>query len=219
MLGGQVSANGGNQLRNGRKIKSVVFDLGGVLFSEGKSVALEVLSRDYGYDPAVVREVLTCPRSREMRKGLIAEDAFWSWVEDQTPRDYDAKAIRDEWYKGYALDQDVFELAKRLKGDFRLAAFSENVRDRVAYLDEKYSFRELFDVEIYSYDHHVGKRDPRFLDILLTTLGGRPDEILYIDDSRKVLELAEQRGVNVVHYTTGQKTRIEAAMRQLGVLA
>lgn len=212
-----MSATSGERLRNEGKIKTIVFDLGGVLFTEGKSVATKVLSRDYGYDPAVVREVLTCGRSRDMRKGLISEKAFWSWVEGEIPRDYDARAIRDEWYKGYALDRDVFQLVKRLKGDYRLVAFSENIRDRVAYLDEKYHFRGLFAVEIYSYDHHVGKRDPEFLEILLTTLGGRPGEILYIDNSSDVLELAEQRGLNVVHYTTGQMKKIEPAIRQFGV--
>lgn len=212
-----MSANGGERLRNGRKIKSIVFDLGGVLFTEGKSVALEVLSRNYGYDPAIVGEVLTCALSRDMRKGLITEEAFWSWVEGQISRDYDARTIRDEWYKGYALDRDVFKLVKRLKGDYRLVAFSENIRDRVAYLDEQYRFRELFDVEIYSYDHHAGKRDPEFLEILLTTLGDQPGEILYIDNSRDVLDLAEQRGLNVAHYTTGQIKKIEPIIRKLGI--
>ena len=52
---------------NGRKIKSFVFDLGGMLFSEGKSLAIGALIRNLGYDPVVVREVLTCTRNREMR--------------------------------------------------------------------------------------------------------------------------------------------------------
>lgn len=212
-------ANGETQLQSGGRIRSVVFDLGGVLFSEGKRVALEVLSRDYGYDPAVVREILTSTPSREMRKGLLSEGDFWAWAQDQIPENYDARSIRDEWYKGYALDPDVFRLAKSLKGRCRLVAFSENVADRVAYLEEKYRFREIFDVEVYSYDHHAGKRDPRFLEILLETLGERPEEILYIDDSQSVLAQAEQRGLNVVHYTTGQIARVETAMRQLGVIA
>lgn len=212
-----MSATGGERLRNEGNIKTIVFDLGGVLFTEGKSVAMKVLSRDYGYDPAVVREVLTCRRSRDMRRGLIPEKAYWRWVEGEIPQDYDAQTIRDEWYKGYVLDRDVFELVKKLKGDYRLVAFSENIRDRVAYLDEKYRFRELFDVEVYSYDHGVGKRDPEFLEILLTTLGDRPGEILYVDNSMDVLNLAEQRGLNVVHYTTGQMKKIEPAIRQLGV--
>ena len=212
-----MSAGKRKSVGSGEKVKTVVFDLGGVLFTEGKSVALEVLVRDYGYDPTVIREVLTCPLSRDMRKGLISEKVFWSWVAGQIPQDYDAQLIRDEWYKGYALDPDVFKLVKSLKGHYRLVAFSGNIPDRVAYLNEKYRFRELFDVEVYSYDHHAGKGDPQFLEILLTTLGERPGEILYIDDSRDALELAEHRGLNVVFYTTGQMENIEVAMRRLGI--
>ncbi len=205
------------RLRSGVKIKTIVFDLGGVLFTEGKSVALEVLSRDHGYDPDVVWEIMTCPRSRNMRKGLVSEPEFWSWAEGRLPRGYEAQVIREAWYEGYVLDRDIFELIKRLKSHYRLVAFSENVSDRVDYLNEKYCFRELFDVEVYSFDHRVGKRDPRFLEILLTTLGEQPDEILYIDNSPAVLEEAERRGLNVVLYTTGQISRIEAAMLRLGI--
>lgn len=207
----------GEQRRNGAEITTIVFDLGGVLFTDGKRVALDALSRDHGYDPAVVGALLTCARSRDMRKGLISEQAFWSWAEDQIPEGYDGRMIRDAWYQGYVPDPDIFDLVQRLKGRYRLVAFSENIPDRVAYLNDKYGFRQLFDVEIYSYHHQAGKADSRFLEILLTTLGGRPDGILYIDDANEVLVLAEQRGVNVVHYTTGQMQRIEAAMRCLGI--
>jgi FMN phosphatase YigB (HAD superfamily) len=211
-------ANGIKELHSDAKVETIVFDLGGVLFTEGKSVALEVLSRAYGYDPDIVLEVLTCPISRDMRKGLVSEDDFWSWVEGQVPCGYDARVIKEEWYEGYVLDRDVWELVKRLKDRYRLVVFSENTSDRVAYLNEKYRFRELFDVEVYSFDHRVGKRDPRFLDILLTTLSDRPEEILYIDNSAEVLEWGERRGVNTVLYTTGHIARIEAALQRLGIL-
>ena len=212
-----MSASSGDRLLNDGKIKTIVFDLGGVLFTEGKSVAMKALSQDYGYDPEIVREVLTCAPSRDMRKGLISEKEFWWWVEGVIPRDYDAQTIRNEWYKGYVLDRNIFELIKNLKSGYRLVAFSENIRDRVEYLDEQYGFRKLFDFEIYSYDHHVGKRDSEFLEVLLTTLRDRPCEILYIDNSEDVLTLAEQRGLNVVHYTTGQIEKIKPVIRQLGV--
>ena len=45
-----------------------------------------------------------------------------------------------------------------------------------------------------------------------------PQEILYIDDAKSVLDLAERRGLNVTHDATGQIVRIETAMRQLDFL-
>jgi len=64
-------------------------------------------------------------------------------------------------------------------------------------------------------DKHIGCVP--VLEILLTALGDWPSEILYIDNSKDVLDLAEQRGLNVVHYTTGQMKKIEPAIRRLGV--
>lgn len=212
-----MSAGDGKSVCNSEKINTVVFDLGGVLFTEGKSVALEVLSGDYGYDRTIVWDVLTCKQSRDMRKGLLSEEAFWSWVAGQIPQGYDAQVIRDEWWKGYALDPEILKLVKRLKGHYRLVAFSENVRSRVLYLDQRYHFRELFGEEIYSYDHHFGKRDPEFLEILLRVLGDPPTEILYVDNSKAPLEMAKRLGMKVIHYTTGRKESIEAAMRCLGI--
>ncbi len=210
-------AGNGKSGRNKWKIRTVVFDLGGVLFTEGKSVALEVLSRDFGYDRKVVSDLLTCKLSRDLRKGLLSEATFWSWAADQLPEGYDAQVIRDKWYKGYVLDPDIFVLVKRLQGHYRLVAFSENIRERVAYLDERYGFRELFDDEIYSYDHHFGKRDPEFLEVLLAILGERPDEMLYIDNCTTPLGMAERLGMRVVHYTTGQKKSIDEVIRRLGI--
>lgn len=212
-----MSAEKGKAVSTGEKVRTVVFDLGGVLFTEGKSVALEVLSRDFGYNRTIVWDVLTCKQSRDMRKGLLSEEAFWSWVAGQIPEGYDAQVIKDEWYKGYTLDPEILKLVKRLQGHYRLVAFSENVQSRVVYLDQRYQFRELFDEQIYSYDHHFGKRDPEFLEILLRVLGDPTTEILYVDNSKAPLEMAEKLGMKVIHYTTGQKESIEAMMRCLGI--
>ena len=210
-----MSADGGRPICDDIRVKTVVFDLGGVLFTEGKSVAIEVLHREYGYDPNIIRDVLTCRPSRDMRKGLFSEDDFWSWVAGCVPQGYDAHVIRDEWYRGYVLDADIYSLVRRLQGQYRLVVFSENIPERVAYLDEQYGFRDLFDEEIYSYDHQFGKRDPEFVQILLMALDEQPAEIVYLDNSTTPLETAARLGMKVVHYTTGRKEGIEAAERYL----
>ena len=210
-----MSADGGRPICNNIRVKTVVFDLGGVLFTEGKSVAIEALHRKYGYGPEIIREVLTCRPSRDMRKGLLSEDNFWSWVAGYLPQGYDAQVIRGEWYRGYVLDADVYGLVRRLQGKYRLVVFSENIPERVAYLDERYGFRDLFDEEIYSYDHQFGKRDPEFVEILLMTLGEQPSEIVYLDNSTTPLQTAARLGMKVVRYTTGRIKAIEAAERYL----
>ena len=93
-------------------IKVIVFDLGGVLFAEGKAVLIKRLSKEKDYDKDVVLSILKSPKSIDLRKGLITDEEFWNWAQKQLPNDYDAQLIKKEWYDSYLLDQDILELAK-----------------------------------------------------------------------------------------------------------
>src|SRR3990172_9217371 len=95
-------------------VRAIVFDLGGVLFAEGKSVAVEKLAREHGYKKDIVLEVLSSSKSMALRKGLISDEEFWGWAQRQIPDGYDALLIKKEWYEGYVLDEDILGLIKRL---------------------------------------------------------------------------------------------------------
>lgn len=66
-------------------MKTIAFDLGGVLFAEGTSVAIEKLERDHHYDRKIVSDLLHSPTCRNLRKGLIDDKAFWDWAQRQLP--------------------------------------------------------------------------------------------------------------------------------------
>lgn len=198
-------------------IQAIVFDLGGVLFSEGKSVAVERLAREQGYRKEIVLRVLTCPKSVDLRKGLISDEAFWSWVQEQLPEGYDASVIRRAWYDGYVLDEEILDLLKRLKGNYQIIAFSGNVKSRVDFLEEKYRFRSLLDKEIYSFDHHLTKPDKRFVEIMIEQSGCRPQEIVYIEDNNHYAQPARELGVRVLLYSKGEIRKLEAELHALGV--
>lgn len=199
-------------------IKAIVFDLGGVLFAEGKSVAIDRLCREYGYDRELLRKILSSRESMDLRKGLISDEAFWSWVQRQIPTGWDAAAISKEWYDGYVLDQDILALLEQLKGKYRLMAFSGNIKSRVQYLDEKYGFRKLFDVEIYSFDHHLTKPEKEFVEVMLRKARCEPDAIAYIDDNESYARPARDLGVHVVIYSRGQGDKLRMELQRLGVV-
>jgi HAD superfamily hydrolase (TIGR01509 family) len=198
-------------------IRAVVFDLGGVLFSEGKTVAMAELAKQHGYDPKVINGILYSPKSLELRKGLIADEEFWSCAQTQLPRGYDAGIIRDVWYNGYVLDPDILELVKQLRGRYRVAAFSGNIRSRIGFLEAKYRFRMLFDKEIYSFDHHVTKPDKRFVEIMVAEVGCDPEEIIYIDDNDRYAQPARDLNIHVLIYTRGEIQQLQGELRRLGV--
>jgi putative hydrolase of the HAD superfamily len=198
-------------------IRAIVFDLGGVLFSEGKAVAIEKLATVHGYDRKLVGAILSSPKSIQLRKGLVSDEEFWLWAQQQLPSNYDSRLIQREWYDGYLLDKDIYDLIASLQKKFSLIAFSGNIKSRVAFLEEKYRFRRLFNIEVYSFDFHMTKPEGEFVRFMIERSGVRPEEIVYIDDNDSYTTPARDLGVNVVIYQRGEIERLRQELRRLGV--
>src|SRR3989338_5400878 len=120
--------------------RAVGFDLGGGVFAEGKSVAVEELAREHGHKKDTVLAVLSATKRMDLRKGLISDEEFWGWAQRQIPEGYDALLIKKEWYGGYVLDEYIFGLIKQLGGKYRIIAFSGNIRSRVEFLEKNTAF-------------------------------------------------------------------------------
>lgn len=198
-------------------IKAIVFDLGGVLFQEGKSVAVEKLFQEKNYDKDIILNVFGSPKSIDLRAGFITDEEFWNFVQQQLPQGYDAITIRSYWYDGYILDEDIFNLVKKLHGKYKLFIFSGNIKSRVEYLEKKYIFRKYFDLEVYSYDCHFNKLQKEFIDILIKKSGLSPQEMIYIDDSEEFLKAAQELGMKTIVYKTGNIHNLENKLESFGV--
>jgi HAD superfamily hydrolase (TIGR01509 family) len=195
----------------------VVVDLGGVLFSEGKSVALDKLAAQHGYDRSVVGSILSSRQSILLRQGLMTDAEFWRWAQQQLPSGCDSRLIQNEWYNGYILDQEIYTLVAKLRKTYSIVAFSGNIKSRVAFLEEKYHFRHLFDIEVYSFDFHMTKPERAFVETMIGKSGARPEEIVYIDDNDTYAQPARDLGVNVVIHRSGDTATLRLALMHLGV--
>lgn len=199
-------------------VKAIAFDLGGVLFAEGKSVLVKKLSEGYQYDSSIVLKILKSPKSIDLRNGLLSDEEFWSWAQEQLPGGYDAQLIKNEWYDSYLIDKDIKALLEKLQGKYKLLAFSGNIESRVEYLDQKYGFRKLFDIEVYSYDYHLCKPEKEFVEAMIKASGVKPEEIVYIDDEEKGAAAATPLGVNVIIYSRGNITQLLDELKKHQVL-
>jgi putative hydrolase of the HAD superfamily len=199
-------------------IRAIVFDLGGVLFSEGKAVASEKLATVHGYERKLVGAIWSSPESIQLRKGLIPDEDFWQWAQQRLPSAYDSRLIQQEWYNGYVLDKDIYELIASLQKKYSMIAFSGNIKSRVAFLEEKYHFRHLFDIEVYSFDFHMTKPEPEFVQVMVEKSGVRPEEIVYIEDNESYAKPARDLGVSVVIYQRGEIERLRQELRRQGVV-
>ncbi|CAF3848950.1 unnamed protein product [Adineta steineri] len=208
------------ELSDSHKIHVIAFDYGGVLFSNGKELGLDKLELDYGYDRNIVWQLLNSPESWELRRGNISDDAFWTWAQTQLPKGYDACLIRDTWYSMYILDENILNLLQRLKQqNYRIIAYTDNIPERVAYLENKYHFQHYFDAEVKSYDWHAVKTDITFAQALLKIAGCETDPatLVHIDDQILDVEHVKKLGGNVLIYRTGYINELITDLHNIGV--
>ena len=64
-------------------IKTVIFDLGGVYFSDGTKRAVDAISESYGISKDKVKEVFSGNLGLEYRKGKIIANDFWSKAKEK----------------------------------------------------------------------------------------------------------------------------------------
>lgn len=204
------------------KIKVIAFDLGGVIFAEGKKVAFQRLKEKYNYDEKLILPLISARVSKpsnDAHRGLLDEDKFWEWVQKKLPKDYDAKLIKQEWWDGYVLDQDIYNFVKELKGKYKLVVFSGNFPSRVDYLEDKYHFKTLFDSEFYSFDAHLSKSGDakEFLKYMLNKLEVNANCVAYIDDSNDFVQFARDLGLKGFVYKSGNLGELKKEMISCGI--
>ena len=203
-----------------RQVDCVVFDLGGVLFSEGKGVAANRLYERLGYDPDRIVGVLSGDASVALRRGLITTMDFIRQIRRDLPPAYDAEAIVQAWHAGYQINERVAGLVQfaRAHGQ-RTIAFSDTTRERIACLERNYGYRRLFDVELYSYEHGLLKNDAEFNKRMVEVSGVAPGRIASIDDSAEQLAFTRQFGVITILFEPRRIAEVECTVRRLAGIA
>ena len=191
-------------------IKTIVFDLGGVYFTSGSTLAIEKIKEIYNIeDETLLREIFTDKPTTEgylLRKGLITIDEF----EEQLFKKLginrkERKHTRYIWFGSYCVHFGIEELLQLLKKNYRLVIFSGNVRERVEYLDNKCNFLRYFDDTVFSFDYQKNKNEIEFYKELIRHLKCKPSEALLIDDEKKNILIARSLGMNGIHYYYTEK--------------
>ncbi|MFA5062440.1 MAG: HAD-IA family hydrolase [Patescibacteria group bacterium] len=200
------------------KIKTFVFDLGGVVFADGSSKIGSILEKEKGYDPELIQKIIKSEKRREALRGKIQDEEFWNWAKAQLPPDYDIDYIRNAYYGSYKLDEDISKLILELKKlGYRRIIFSGNMKSRVEYLEQKYNFSKNFDGAVYSFVVGHTKPDPEFFEAMINVIKCDPSEAIFIDDREDNLKLVEKYGVKTTFYSEGKIKKLLSELKKLGV--
>ncbi len=192
-------------------IKAVILDLGGVYFTDGTKIAIEKISKEYDLQTAVVEKVL---RTRSelgssIRRGEITTDEFWNRAKNLLKLDANNDDLNRTWIESYEPIQDSIKIIKKLKKKgIKLFFLSDNVKDRIEYLQKKYNFLENFVDGIFSYEVHKTKYDGiEIFEIALEKIGEKPENVLYVDDKENYVNIAKKLGMNVILFRSPKQLK------------
>lgn len=188
-------------------IKVIIFDLGGVLFTNGTKKFIEDISRKYGLNRELVKEIMDGDVGSQYREAKITRDEFWKIALEKLNIPESIDALEEQWISGYELIEGTKDIILELSKTYKVYYLSDNVRERVERIDNKYSFLTWFEDGIFSHEAGVRKPNPEIYKYVLRKAGVNPEEAVFIDDKQSALEPADKMGMKTILFKTPEELR------------
>jgi len=185
-----------------RKIKTIFFDIGGVLVKVDSSKSIQKLSQKLAVSTAKIRQGMTRELLNDYEKGYLTSNQFY----EQLLINYNSRQSMDmETFKTYWLDvlfpcAESVAFLQRATQDFPVWLLSNTNDFHYDLLRQDFPFMKW--VEGGTYSFMVGSMKPEALiyEIAIKKSGFRPEEILFIDDLEINVQAARDLGINIIHY-------------------
>jgi len=190
-------------------IKSVIFDLGGVLIRTHNQSGRRKWERRLGLEPGqVARLVFESDIGRRAQLGQASPEEVWTWVGAHLGlSNEELAAFRRDFWAGDRVDHSLANYIRRLRPRYRTGLLSNNwARDGRA-MAHKLGLADCFDVFVTSAEVGMMKPDPRIYRIALERLGVSPPEALFVDDFVENVAAARRLGMQAIHFTDPAEAR------------
>lgn len=198
-----------------KKTEAVVFDLGGVLFTNGKELAVPKIAEKLKKPHIIINNLLSENQepAKSFRLGLLTSKEFWNKVLGILHINSPWQELNNLWLSSYILQSNVFEIIKKLKEkNYKLGIISNTTADRIDYLQEKYNFLIYFDAFVFSYQDRVLKPDPLAFRLVAQKIRILEfEQIVYVDDKIKNCIAASNLGFKTIHFKSSERLKSELA--------
>lgn len=129
---------------------------------------------------------------------------------------YQPRNFSIEVFKTYMLEQSqplqpMLDLLKELKKRYKLkmVAVSNEGRELMVHRIQKFRLNEFIDSFVCSCFVHFRKPDLDFYRIALDTSQANPKEVIYIDDRKMLIEIAQTLHIKGIHHVSFEQTKAE----------
>ena len=118
--------------------------------------------------------------------------------------------------RAYEPIEGTVALIDRLRAaGYQMLFLSDNVEERVDYLESTYGFLHRFEDGVFSHRVGLRKPDPRMYELVLQKASHSAEHCVFIDDKPQMLEPAVKIGMSVIPFET--PNQVERDLKSLGL--
>lgn len=182
--------------------KAVLFDFGGIIYKHPKEVIPEVLARIYGQPTnTTIQEYKKYKNDYFM--GNISTEKLITSLSSTFKSKKSIEEVKKLWLKYYSefakLSYEVLDIIKKLHENYKTYLFSNTTEMSNAH-NSKTGLYDYFDSLFLSYQMGMKKPNPDIYQKVVSSIGFKPDECIFIDDDLTNLEPARQLGMTVITF-------------------
>ena len=183
-------------------IKTVIFDLGGVLVRTEDRIPRQLLAEKFGMTYEEMDSlVYGSPTSKEAGEGKISAEQHKETVLKTLGLPLDSfKSFGDEFWEGDRLDKKLVEFIQELRGEYTTALLSNAWDDLRPLLVNLWKIDGIFDHIFISAEVKLAKPDPRIYQHVISELQQDPSEMIFLDDFIENVEAAKAEGLHAIHF-------------------
>lgn len=187
-------------------LKLIVFDIGGTVFSKGKESFINLLAERLHKKNSYIKDAIDGLHGLSYRRNQITAKEYWAVVKTKLNLHETDEYLEKLWFEQYLPLEGMPEILEKLRKNYKVAYLSNNLPERVVYLQNKYNFLDWFDGGVFSYEIKSVKSDGGLYKALLQKFAPiTPKEVLLIDDKATNLIEPQKTGFNTLSYTTTQQ--------------
>ena len=197
----------------GNVIKTIFFDIGGVLIDIHPGHTYQYISDCVDIDKSIIEKRFPWQLHDEYEKGIINDREWFFAVKESLPEPCCLK--ESDFWKAWRLllgkEKQTRNILRDLRGKYRLWLLSNtNPRHIQDEIEKKYSFPKLIDGAIYSFEVGVRKPDKAIYKIAMKKANvNKAHESLFIDDLYENVRAAKNIGMNSIHFKSTQQLKEE----------
>jgi len=206
---------------NKQYIKNIIFDVGNVLVQWSPPNIVKKTFPNYKANDidSVINAVFKNDIWRQLNLGKITEKEAINTLILSTMLQRDEL---EKLFYNIKITQDpipgTFEvLAKLFEMKFKLLALTDNVKEIVDYLKNRYDFWKYFSSIVVSADIGMMKPDINIFKYIIREYQLDPSQTLFIDDHLPNIQSAQSIGISCIHFTGCDNFKLELRKNSIDI--